>query len=189
MRILRTALLLPLALTVLTGCTPADEPLAALAIRDGEPTVLLVGCDSGPASIHVREDSTMASASPRPTRSATTATPGGPSAGPSGASTTGSPQWSLHTDRAQPVNEIPLLDADPPAGWIVDESTLGRIEPGIWYGISAYGRRDAHPVRFDTDAFAKLDGEHVLAPVSHRKQEIMTRAEFERDAKEACPSS
>jgi hypothetical protein len=40
MRILRAVLLLPVALASLVGCSPADEPLTALAIRDGMPAVI-----------------------------------------------------------------------------------------------------------------------------------------------------
>ncbi|AVT29745.1 hypothetical protein C6361_09865 [Plantactinospora sp. BC1] len=171
MRPFRAVLLLSLLLASLAGCTPANEPLAALALRDGEPTVLLVGCGSAGASIHLYEDSETASASP------------------STGATADRPEWSVRTDRAEPVNEIPLLDPTPPANWTVNRSSLQRIEPGVWYGISAYGHRDAFTVRFETDAFTKLDGEHVLAPVSHRKQEVMTRASFERNARQACEDS
>ncbi|GAB3967407.1 hypothetical protein V1634_11375 [Plantactinospora veratri] len=189
MRPFRAVLLLPLVLTVLAGCTPADEPLAALALRDGEPTVLLVVCGSGGASIHLYEDSPMSSASPGRTPTGGPTPSAGRHTSPSSGATADRPKWSIRTDRAERVNEITLLDPTPPADWTVDESTLARIAPGVWYGISAYGHRDAFTVRFDTRAFAKLDGEHVLAPVSYREQEVMTRARFERNARRACEDS
>ncbi|MBE1486452.1 hypothetical protein [Plantactinospora soyae] len=201
MRILRVVLLLPVALAALVGCSPAREPLTALAVLDGKPTIVSVACASSHSttSIHVREDRSTPPTGLSPSTGTTnppTADPnpptspsapsGGPSAPGSATADADSPSWSISSTDPQPVSEIELL-GPPPAGWKLDHSNLHQLQPDVWYAIAAYGFRDSITLKFTTDVFEKLDAEHVLAPVGNRKQEIMTRSKFERNAKDVCP--
>lgn len=166
----------------LTACTPGSQPVAALAMRDDRPLAILVTCGGDFAQISVyRNDET---ARPTPTGRVDTLV-----------------EWRVSGEPAGEVVEAPLFGT-PPVGWQTGDPTseppegqsartvsLTELTPGVRYSLSGHSGRDSAPVHFTTDDLGRIGADDVLAPVSRRESEIMSRRTFERKAAESCDNS
>jgi hypothetical protein len=149
------------ALAGLAGCSPADKPVAALRLVDGEPTLLIAECDD--AEINTVSVYTSAD----------------------GASV--DEAWGARTDYLSPVeaSEIRLLQTPP--GWSLTDSTLTEFAPGSEYTVAAYGSSsDAFPIDFTMDQLAALGPDAVLVGESPSETKTRSEADFRDNAKDAC---
>jgi hypothetical protein len=180
-RVRRSILLGPLIsltslLGLLTACTPADVPIVALSVHDGQPIGILVACStSSQLSVYEaddRDDRTLIS-------------------------------WRVSGEpTAGTVVEIPLL-GQPPDGWqVVADSVLPgsasspgddvhfeqltELKPGVRYSIGGYSRYHALPVDFTTSDFARIGPGKVLAPKGHRDTKLTSEKDFVSDAGGHC---
>ncbi|WP_144124472.1 hypothetical protein [Catellatospora sichuanensis] len=177
-----------LAVGTLTACTPAPEPIVALAVHGGRPIAVLVTCGGGSAGISVYEND-----KPIPT-----ATPG--SGEPDGTPTMGRHvSWSVHGDPTTEIVEVELL-GPPPHGWTTEKPhvviglptpgafevvPLAALQPGVRYSLVGSSRRYAVDVDFTTADFDRIGPDQVLAP-DDGVTVLMPRAEFEENARETC---
>lgn len=177
-----------LAVDTLTACSPADEPVVALAVQGGRPVAVLVTCGGSFGSVSVYENE-------RPTP---TATPG--SGEPNGTPAMDQHvSWGVHGNPTTEIVEVELLGA-PPRGWTTDEPAvviglptpgafevvaLEQLRPGVRYGLGGSGRRQAVTVDFTTADFDRIGPGQVLAP-DDDDTVLMSRAAFEENARESC---
>jgi hypothetical protein len=177
MRRLTIAGILGGLLAVLTACTPADEPIAALAVQDGEPVGLLYVCRDGFSLLSVYE------------------------ADPADDVHT---SWHVVGDATAGVTEIPLLgplpqgwkpsaaldDAPPsaePSGPAVDRSReLEELRPDVRYRLSGRSHRNSLTVNFTTADFDRIGGDQVLAANGRDKMKVVSRETFVRVARASC---
>ncbi len=154
----------------LTACTPADEPIAALAVRDGAPVGLLYVCRDGFSQLSVYEadtpDDTLIS-------------------------------WRVVGDAVAGVVEVPVF-GPLPAGWRpgsagpaassgADRSRqLEELRPGVRYVLSGDSHRGSLPVGFTTDSFGRIGPDQVLVAAGRDKSEVVPRTAFERAARDSC---
>lgn len=165
MRASRFVLALAIAGVTLAGCSPTAEPLAGVTLRDGQPVVIFVACDHGFAAVEVHEDDPS-----RPTPSTAPATV---------------PTWSVVTASPGAVNEI-VLFGQLPVGWRATAVDLKGLEPGVEYSVGGLSLHGAIPVNFTTGTLAKLGADQVLTATAYRQVAVITRAEFEKRAKDGC---
>jgi hypothetical protein len=174
-RLLTLLLLVPAA--GLAACTPADEPIAALAVRAGEPIGLLYACEAMFSQFSVYENSDSDD-------------PGVHIS------------WSVHGDvTAGTVVEVPLLGDDLPDGWevseprdltaeeaglAVDVEPLTSLEPGMRYVLGGDNRRGSLPIDFTVDDFAGLSEDTVLVHAGRDKTRTVSRATFVERARDTC---
>jgi hypothetical protein len=171
MRKLTVATLAAVLLAALTACTPPDEPITALAIKDGRPVGLLYVCRDGFSQLSVFVD--------EPSDGALI-------------------DWGVHGDATAGMAEIALL-GPPPKGWQADnpaESSsspdvsrseqLTEWRPGVRYALSGHAQSNSMNVHFTTADFDRIGPDQVLAPVNRNKAKVVSRAAFERRAKETC---
>ena len=171
MRKLTVATLAAVLLSALTACTPPDEPIAALAVQDGRPVGLLYVCRDGFSqfSVYVNEPSDGALI-----------------------------DWGVDGDATAGMAEIPLL-GPPPEGWQADAAPEGsgspaatgsgqltELRPGVRYALSGHSESDSMTVKFTTADFDRIGPDQVLAPVTWDKTKVVSRAAFERVARETC---
>jgi hypothetical protein len=174
-RLLTLLLLVPAA--GLAACSPADEPIAALAVRDGEPIGLLYACEAMFSQVSVYESSDSSDPGVHVS-------------------------WSVHGDAAaDTVVEVPLLGDDLPDGWEVSEprdltaeeaglavdiEPLTRLEPGMRYGLGGGNRRSSLPFDFTVEDFARLSEDTVLVHAGRDRTKTVSRDTFVRRARDTC---
>jgi hypothetical protein len=172
-----TALMLIPVTGLLAACSPADEPIAALAVRDGKPIGLLYACEAVFSQFSVYENTDS----------------NDPGAHVS---------WSVHGDAvAGTVVEVPLLGDDLPEGWevseprdltaeeaglAVDVEPLTSLEPGMRYGLGGDNRRSSLPFNFTVDDFAQLSEDTVLVHAGREKTRTVSRDAFVERARDTC---
>jgi hypothetical protein len=179
MRRLSVAVVAALLVGSLAACSPRDVPIAALAVRDGQPVAVLVPCDHRFARLGVYQDDEKEQP-PSPDTPLIT--------------------WDVHGKPTTDVVEVTLF-GPPPDGWEMEESkdvtdTDGRITVRIQpltelrakvrYAISGSSFRHGIPVRFTTDDFARVGPNQVLAPVDGDHMKVMSRDAFVRGASNSC---
>ncbi|GIE28344.1 hypothetical protein Ait01nite_013890 [Actinoplanes italicus] len=161
----------------LAACSPADEPIAALAVRDGEPIGLLYACEAVFSQFSVYENSDS----------------NDPGVHIS---------WSVHGDAtADTVVEVPLLGDDLPDGWEVSEprdltaeeaglavdiEPLTRLEPGMRYGLGGDNRRGSLPINFTVEDFPRLSEDTVLVYAGRDRTTTVSRDKFVERARDTC---
>ncbi|WBB68828.1 hypothetical protein [Micromonospora sp. WMMD812] len=171
------ALLVPL-LSLLAACTPADEPVVALAVQDGEPVGVLVTCDGAFSQLSVYENAAEGDPTGRPLI-----------------------RWGVNGTPTSEIVEVPLL-GQPPQGWTIDETSrdipasesevpirteaLTDLTAGVTYSLTGSSRRDAIPVRFTIADFTRIGTDQVLAPVNHEKTTVVSRDAFVRASRKTC---
>lgn len=163
---------------VLAGCTPAAEPIAALAVEDGRPVGLLYVCRDGFSQLSVTADK------------------------PDGSPDDGVfLRWHVVGDATAGVVEVPLL-GPPPPGWRAaeDHSTpasatggpaaegevLTELAAGVQHSLGGRGHRRAQPVRFTTADFPGIGADQVLVPNGRNEAKVVSRAAFTRTARATC---
>ncbi|WP_430501409.1 hypothetical protein ACQRWP_07470 [Micromonospora trifolii] len=165
--------LLPLPLLLLTACSPPDEPLVALAVKDGQPVGVLVTCQGDHANIHVYEDSDEGG---RGTRTLS--------------------KWGVYGATASEVVEVTLL-GQPPEGWEdfdaldsqmseVEVAPLTEFRPGVTYTVIGSGRHHAISVDFALADLPRVGPDQVLAPRGHDSTTVVSRETFLRKARDRC---
>jgi hypothetical protein len=166
MRRLTVTGVLVVLLGALAACTPAAEPIQALAVRDGLPVGLLYVCRDGFSQFSVYEN------------------PTGP--------TPPSPRfvsWHIAGDAPAGVLEVPLFGPLPP-GWEPSTGDVGsdltELAPGVRYSLGGRSHRDAMTVSFTTDDFAGIGADQVLVTTGRDKMKVVPRAAFERTARKSC---
>ncbi|GAA1662763.1 hypothetical protein ACFQY4_17555 [Catellatospora bangladeshensis] len=172
---------------MLTACSPAPEPIVALAVRDGRPIAVLVTCGSGLSQISVYEKDRTRTATPEP---------GDPAATPTMRQHI---SWGVHGNATTEVVEVELLGTPPP-GWTSNEPTvviglptpgafevvpLPSLQPDVRYGLGGRSHRDAIVVDFKTADFSRIGPGEVLAP-DDGVSVLMPRADFEENARDTC---
>ncbi|CCH17975.1 hypothetical protein GCM10009848_36220 [Micromonospora lupini] len=163
-------------LSLLTGCTPPDEPLVALAVHDGQPIGVLVTCGESSARLDVYEIH-----------------PGDVTERPL-------VMWAVSGRPTSETVEVALL-GQPPDGWKIDDATdffaagLGRVvdvepltelRPGVTYSIKGSGRHDAISVDFTLADLPRIGSDQVLAPRGQDSTKIVSRKTFLRRARSSC---
>lgn len=163
-----------LVLGALAGCTPADEPIAALAVRDGQPVGLLYACrDSSYAGLTVYEDPPETATDDHLYAS-----------------------WHVLGKAKAGVVEIPLLGSLP-AGWAVsahpatstaptDQRDLKELTDGMRYTLRGNAHRKSIPISFSTADFPGVGADQVLAATGQDRTKVVSRAAFLRKARESC---
>jgi hypothetical protein len=175
-RLLTLLLLVPAA--GLAACSPGAEPIAALAVRAGQPIGLLYACEEVFSQFSVYENSDS----------------NDPGVHIS---------WSVHGDvtATGTVVEVPLLGDSLPDGWevseprdltaeeaglAVDVEPLTSLEPGVRYGLGGANRRGSFPVNFTVEDFARLSETTVLVHADRDRTETVSRDEFVERARDSC---
>ncbi|MGC5284974.1 hypothetical protein [Micromonospora sp. DT231] len=166
-------ILLPLPLlSLLTACTPPDEPLVGLAVRDGHPVGVLVHCGGMFAGLSVRQEY------------------------PDDGTDHPDFRWRVGGQPTSDVVEVALL-GQPPDGWTVDEATdysgaLGRVvdvepltefRPGVTYSVGGLG---IISVDFTLEDLRRIGADQVLAPSGRESTKVMSRKTFLRKARDGC---
>ncbi|MGW1062856.1 hypothetical protein [Micromonospora rubida] len=169
--------ILILLLGLLAACTPPDEPIAALAVHDGQPMGVLVTCRGLFSQLSVFENDHGSDADDR---SLTT--------------------WGVYGDPTSEVVEV-LLFGQPPDGWKVDSpheipgaetgsapkiKPLTELKTGVNYSLSGSSRHHAISVDFTVEDFARIGPKDVLAPAGRNTMKIMSREAFVRTARKGC---
>jgi hypothetical protein len=169
-------ILLPL-LVLVTACTPPDEPLVALAVKDGQPVGVLVTCDDSFAQLSVFENDHQDEAGNRPLI-----------------------RWRVSGAPAREVVEVALL-GQPPQGWEVadavdisateagidvDVEPLTELRPGVTYSVSGSSHRHAIPVDFTLADLPRIGPDEVLAPRGRDSTTVVSREAFLRKARDSC---
>jgi hypothetical protein len=185
-RLLKIGVVLAAALTTLTACVPARQPLLAITLIGGWPVAILRTCAGGPAEVSVTENSQAPTSSPGATETPTPTSTPTPS--PTITPTTESYVyfWSIKTANANPINEVALFTT--PSGWQLDGDTLKQLQPEARYIADAKvtGVFDVSPVNFTVADLHKLKDGEVLYGVNAPLTTVLTRAEFDQKTEEAC---
>ncbi|TQJ20723.1 hypothetical protein FBZ33_0926 [Micromonospora sp. A202] len=145
------------ALAGLTACSPADKPVIALRVVDGQPALVLAECADFTADrISVYTIGVTPAAS-----------------------------WTIDRDSGSEVTSLTLLETPP--DWHPAEQTLVAFDPNIEYSVAAYGNpRNAVPVRFTLAEVTGLGPEKVLVGGSAGKRKAVTETAFRDRAKKTC---
>ncbi|MEH1165370.1 hypothetical protein V6V47_08280 [Micromonospora sp. CPCC 205539] len=145
------------ALLGLTACSPAEKPVSALRVVDGQPALVLAQCSVFTAD--------------RISVSTTDATP--------------SESWTIDRGGATEVTAVTLLQ--PPSGWTVGEQSLVALKPDVEYALAASGRQnDAETVHFTLAEVTGLGPEQVLVGDGGSKRKAVTETAFRDRAKKVC---
>jgi hypothetical protein len=171
-------ILLPLPLlSLLTACTPPDEPVVALAVQDGQPVGVLVPCDDGFAQLSVHVNYPEDDGTDRPLTT-----------------------WGVSGHPTSEITEVTLL-GQPPDGWKVEDATdftapglltvvdvepLTELRPGVTYSITGHGMHDSIPVDFTLADLPRIGSDQVLAPGGRNSAKIVSRKTFLRKARDRC---
>ncbi|MEU7976012.1 hypothetical protein AB0B48_28645 [Micromonospora sp. NPDC049089] len=173
----RSWILLPLPLLLLTACSPAEQPIVALAVQDGRPVGVLVTCYDRDANIRVFENGHEGEPGKRSLI-----------------------RWSIGGPPASEVVEVTLL-GQPPEGWEVDEPVdvpgsepgaevdvelLTELRPGVTYTLDGASRPEALSVDFTLADLPRIGPDQVLAPDGHNSTKVIPRETFLRKARERC---
>ncbi|WP_181545499.1 hypothetical protein [Micromonospora saelicesensis] len=169
----RPWILLPLPLLILTACSPAEQPIVALAFQDGRPVGVLVTCDDRDANIRVFENDHQGEPGKRPLI-----------------------RWRVGGPPASEVVEVALL-GQPPEGWEVadagdspatevDVELLSEFRAGVTYTLDGSSRSKALSVDFTLADLPRIGPDQVLAPHGHNSTEVVSRETFLRKARDRC---
>ncbi|MEU5675138.1 hypothetical protein ABZ749_33460 [Micromonospora sp. NPDC047753] len=169
----RPWILLPLPLLLLTACSPAEEPIVALAVQDGQPIGVLVTCDDSDANIRVFENDHQGEPGERTLI-----------------------RWSIGGPPASEVVEVALL-GQPPEGWEVadavdspdsdvDVELLTEFRAGVTYTLDGSSRRDARSVDFTLADLPRIGPDQVLVSHGSRSTKVVSRETFLRKARDRC---
>lgn len=174
----RSWILLTLPLLLLTACSPPDEPVVALAVRDGQPVGVLVPCGGrfGQLSVYLNHDDQGDQVN-RPLI-----------------------RWGVHGESTSEVVEATLL-GQPPDGWEVadtvdltaaesgvdvDVEPLTELRPGVTYTVRGSAGRDSIPVDFTLADLSRIGPDEVLAPLGRDATTVVSRKAFLRKARSSC---
>lgn len=176
----RIALAMVPVLGLLTGCSPAPQPLLALAVRDGRPIAVLMDCYDYDQDLSVSLDAEES------------AQPGV------------SPDWVVTGAGAGKPVEVALLSDVPngrstlspdpgvtPQSWAWDPvgGRLSELRPGVRYRLSGFsGTSPVLGVEFTTADLERIGADQVLAPRDYRTLRIMDREVFLDRARDRCSS-
>ncbi|MFG1840529.1 hypothetical protein ACGFH8_19160 [Micromonospora sp. NPDC049175] len=174
-RILGTLLPLPL-LSLLTACTPPDEPLVALAVQDGQPVGVLVTCGGSFPRLSIYENHPDDGTQHPLTR------------------------WAVSGPSTNDIVEVALL-GQPPDGWEVDAATdfsdsglgtvvdvepLTELRPEVTYSVGGRSGHNAISVDFTLADLPRIGPDQVLAPGGRNSTKIVSRKTFQRKARDSC---
>jgi hypothetical protein len=157
----------------LGACYLGPDPIqyAALAMIDGHPTAVIASCTKATVHVTVFQNDGSTSADfhpwsvtvtlPKPARELEVELLGAPR-----------PGWEITTMQSGGAVVVPLTSFDPGHHYTLDSSEGGPE------GASAPA------VRFSTDDLPTIGVDQVLAPIDHRKSEVVSREAFVR---KQCP--
>lgn len=174
----RSWIVLTLPLLFLTACSPPDEPVVALAVRDGQPVGVLVPCGGsfGQLGVYENDDDQGDPANQQLVK------------------------WGVHGEPTSEVVEATLL-SQPPEGWEVadavdltaaesgvdvDVEPLTELRPGVTYTVSGSAGRDSIPVDFTLADLSRIGPDEVLAPRGRDATTVVSRKAFLRKARGSC---
>ncbi|MEU7653548.1 hypothetical protein AB0C50_30435 [Micromonospora taraxaci] len=145
------------ALAGLTACSPAEKPVLALRVVDGQPALVMAECAEFTAdriSVYTVD-------------------------------VTPAQSWTIDRNGGGEVTNVTLFEL--PAGWTPDEQTLTAFEPGTEYSVAAYGdRHNAVPVHFTLAEVTGLGPDRVLVHEGQTQRKAVTETAFRDKAKKAC---
>ncbi|MDG4779522.1 hypothetical protein O7614_07690 [Micromonospora sp. WMMD961] len=145
------------ALAGLSACTPADKPLTALRVVDGQPVLVVAECAAFTA-----------------TRIAIFTEEPAPPA-----------KWAIEREGTDELAAVTLLQ--PPPGWKVAEQSLVAFEPDVEYAATAHGdQNDADPIDFTMRELTALGPDQVLVSDGGAKRKAVSETAFRDRAKKAC---
>ncbi|MEU8115728.1 hypothetical protein [Micromonospora sp. NPDC048947] len=169
----RQWILLPLPLLLLTACSPAEQPIVALAVQDGRPVGVLLTCYDRDANIRVFENGHQDDPGKRSLI-----------------------RWSIGGPPASEVVEVTLL-GQPPEGWEVadtvdspgtevDVELLTEFRAGVTYTLDGSSRREALSVDFTLADLPRIGPDQVLVPRGSNSTKVVSRETFLRKARDRC---
>ncbi|MET8461770.1 hypothetical protein [Micromonospora zamorensis] len=145
------------ALAGLTACSPADKPLTALRVVNGQPVLVVVEC-----AVFTATRIAVFTEEPAPPA-----------------------KWAIERAGTEQLAAVTLLQ--PPPGWNVAEQSLAAFEPDIEYAVTAYGDQNkAEPVHFTLAQVSELPPDQVLVSDGGTKRKAVTETAFRDRAKKTC---
>ena len=169
----RIALLAVAALAAgsLAACTPADDPMLGLAVREGQATALLVTCVDVFSQVGVSQAWTQ----PDDGRHF---------------------EWDVHGKAATEVVEVALFGAAP-EGWTTNDfggrtdtvEPLTELDPGAGYSLHGLTSWHARPLHFTAADLQSVGDGQVLVPDDDDagKSRVVSYASFLKQAKQRPP--
>ncbi|GIM88512.1 hypothetical protein [Paractinoplanes toevensis] len=156
MRLFRLIMVLVPFVGLLSACSPANEPIAGMAMPDGKPVILFLPCSEF-ATVSVND-----------------ADPPAPGWG-----------FTTSDAEPGKAVELPLFGR-PAAPWDVDEEQLTSLEAGRRYSLGGLSFRHAIFVDFTVDDLARLEPGEVLVSSRKGTLAAVGRDAFERAARKGC---
>ncbi|MEU1399953.1 hypothetical protein ABZ403_28290 [Micromonospora zamorensis] len=145
------------ALAGLAACTPADKPLTAIRVVNGQPVLVVAEC-----AVFTATRIAVFTEDPAPPA-----------------------KWAIEREGTEQLAAVTLLQ--PPPGWNVAEQSLAAFEPDIEYAVTAYGdHNDAEPIDFALDEVTGLGPDQVLVSGAGTKRKAVTETAFRDRAKKTC---
>ncbi|MEO3769972.1 hypothetical protein [Micromonospora sp. B9E7] len=145
------------ALAGLSACTPADKPLTALRVVDGEPVLVVAEC-----AVFTATRIAVFTEDPAPLA-----------------------KWAIEREGTEELAAVTLLQ--PPPGWRVAEQSLVAFEPDVEYAVTAHGdQNDADSIDFTMKDLTELGPGQVLVSDGGTKRKAVTETAFRDRAKKAC---
>ncbi|WP_433652452.1 hypothetical protein ACQP2C_09045 [Micromonospora zamorensis] len=145
------------ALAGLTACSPADKPLTALRVVNGQPVLMVAEC-----AVFTATRIAVFTVEPAPPA-----------------------KWAIERAGTEQLAAVTLLQ--PPPGWNVAEQSLAAFEPDIEYAVTAYGDQNkAESINFTLTQVSELRPDQVLVSDGGTKRKAVTETAFRDRAKKAC---
>ncbi|WP_433552995.1 hypothetical protein ACQP08_06310 [Micromonospora zamorensis] len=145
------------ALAGLTACSPADKPLTALRVVNGQPVLVVAEC-----AVFTATRIAVFTGEPAPPA-----------------------KWAIERAGTEQLAAVTLLQ--PPPGWNVAEQSLAAFEPDIEYAVTAYGDQNkAESINFTLTQVSELRPDQVLVSDGGTKRKAVTETAFRDRAKKAC---
>ncbi|MEU1642361.1 hypothetical protein [Micromonospora zamorensis] len=145
------------ALAGLSACSPADKPVLALRVLDGQPTLFVAEC-----AVFTADRISVFTIGVTPTA-----------------------KWAIIREGGEKVATVTLLE--PPSGWRLEQQSLVAFEPDIVYSVAAYGDQNkAESVNFTLAQVSELRPDQVLVSDGGTKRKAVTETAFRDRARKAC---
>ncbi|MFI6268560.1 hypothetical protein [Micromonospora zamorensis] len=145
------------ALAGLSACSPADKPVLALRVLDGQPTLLVAEC-----AVFTADRISVFTIGVTPTA-----------------------KWAIIREGGEKVATVTLLES--PSGWRLEQQSLVAFERDIVYSVAAYGDQNkAESVHFTLAQVSELRPEQVLVSDGGTKRKAVTETAFRDRARKAC---
>ncbi|GGO29967.1 hypothetical protein [Micromonospora parathelypteridis] len=144
------------ALAGLSACTPADKPLTALRVVDGQPVLVVAECAVFTATrIAVFNEGT-----------------------PTG-------KWAIEREGTEELAAVTLLQP-PPGWKVAEQSLVALEPDTLYAVTAYGSQNDAAPIDFTLGEVTRLGPDQVLVNDGGTKRKAITETAFRDRAKKAC---